>query len=230
MTEPEKGIAAGPATGGQDILRPLDRDDVSLETVYRVSRAAEFHEEATDGHIERMSHYSTAVARQFGMDETFLRNILFAAPLHDVGNIEVPDNMLHKPGKLSAEEWEIIRKHSRFGANILKDFEADFFQMARDIAAAHHEKWDGSGYPSGLKGTAIPLAGRIVAVTDAFDVLTWERPYKRALPLEEAFAVIREGAGKAFDPDVVSAFFAIREEIIAEFNWWKFMGEPELAE
>ncbi len=97
-------------------------------------------------------------------------------------------------------------------------------KMADTIAATHHERWDGTGYPLGLKGTEIPLSGRIVAIADVFDVLTWERPYKQPLPLEKAFAVIREGRGSLFDPDVVDAFFAIQDEIIAEFNWWKFIG------
>jgi putative two-component system response regulator len=202
-----------------------NKTKISLETIYRVSRAAEFHDEDTDGHIERMSHYSTAVARKLGLDETFRQNILFAAPLHDVGNIAIPDDMLHKPGKLNQDEWEIMRRHSPFGARILEEFEAEFSKMAEEIAATHHEKWNGSGYPLGLKGNGIPLAGRIVAVTDTFDVLTWERPYKPALPLQEAFTVIREGSGTNFDPVIVDAFFGIKDEVISEFNWWKFMGD-----
>ena len=209
----------------ESLINSLKETEVSLETIYRVSRACEFHEDETDGHIERMSHYSTAIARQLRQDETFLQNILFAAPLHDVGNIAVPDDTLHKPGKLNETEWEIMRKHSRFGAKILKEFEADFFKMAQDIAASHHEKWNGTGYPLGLKGTQIPVAGRIVAVADTFDGLTWERPYKPAHSIEEAFSVIREGSGFNFDPAVVNAFFGIKDEITAEFNWWKFMAD-----
>lgn len=200
---------------------------ISLDTVYQISRAAEFHGEDAHGHIERMSHYSTAVARKMGLDDRFRQNILFAAPLHDIGNLAMPDNVLHKPGKLNEDEWEMMRRHSPFGAKILQNCEAEFLHMAQTIAATHHEKWDGTGYPSGLKGTQIPLAGRIVAVTDVFDVLTWVRPYHEAMPLEKAFEVVQLGSGTNFDPDVVEAFFDIQEEITNEYNWWKFMGADE---
>ncbi|MBI4284535.1 MAG: HD domain-containing protein [Chloroflexi bacterium] len=197
---------------------------VSLDTIYRLSRAAEFRDEDAHGHIERMSHYSTAIARRLGLDEAFRQNILFASPLHDIGKISIPDSILRKPGKLDDEEWQIIRQHSPFGAKILEDSEAEILKMAHTIAATHHEKWDGTGYPHGLKGEEIPFAGRIASIADVFDVLTWERPYKRPVPLEKAFATIKEGRGSHFDPAVVDAFFDIEEEITAEFNWWKFIG------
>lgn len=203
---------------------PASRSALSLKRIYRLSRVAEFRDEETHGHIERISYYSTAIARKLGRDEKFLQNILFAAPLHDVEEIAIPDAVLQKSGKLNEDEWEVMRRHSPFGAEILQKFETDFLEMAEDIAATHHERWDGTGYPRGLKGTEIPLAGRIVAIADVFDVLTWERPYKQPVPLEKAFDIIREGRGTHFDPNVVEAFFAIRDEITDEFNWWKFMG------
>jgi putative two-component system response regulator len=197
---------------------------ITLEKVYEISRLAEFHGEDAHGHIERISHYSTSVARAMGLDENFRQNILFASPLHDIGNLSLPDDVLRKPGKLTDNEWEMMREHSPFGAKILQEYEAEFLQMAEMIAATHHEKWDGTGYPAGLAGNQIPLAGRIVAVTDVFDVLTWERPYHEAISPEEAFRIIQQDKGKSYDPDVVDSFFNIQEEIVGEFNWWKFLG------
>jgi putative two-component system response regulator len=163
-----------------------------------------------------------------GMDEKFRQNILFAAPLHDIGKIAISDNVLRKPGKLDDDEWEIMRRHSQFGAKILGECEAEFVSMAEVIASTHHEKWDGTGYPIGLKGEQIPIAGRIVAVTDTFDALTWERPYKQPVSIEKAFIIIENGRGTQFAPDVVDAFLNIRDEIIAEYNWWKFLGTETL--
>jgi len=204
---------------------PSSSSALSLKRIYRLSRVAEFRDEEVHGHIERISHYSTAIARKLGLDEAFQQNILFAAPLHDVGEITIPDAVLQKSGKLNEKEWEIMQRHSPFGAELLQKFETDFLEMAKDIASTHHERWDGTGYPRGLKGTEIPLAGRIVAIADVFDVLTWERPYKQPVPLEKAYTIIREGKGTHFDPDVVDAFFGIQDEITSEFNWWKFLGQ-----
>ena len=203
----------------------INTSALSLKRIYCLSRVAEFRDEEAHGHIERISHYSTAIARKLGLDDAFQQNILFAAPLHDVGEITIPDAVLQKAGKLNEKEWEIMRRHSPFGAELLQRFEASFLEMAKDIASTHHERWNGTGYPRGLKETEIPLAGRVVAIADVFDVLTWERPYKQPVPLEEAFAIIREGRGTHFDPYVVDAFFGIQDEITLEFNWWKFLGQ-----
>ena len=202
----------------------------SLDTVYRLSRAAEYRDDDVGAHIERMSHYSTAIARAMNLEEDFIENILWAAPMHDVGKIGIPDSILRKPGKLDADEWEIMKEHTTIGSEILKDSTTDFIRLADDIALSHHEKWDGSGYPRGLKGTEIPLAGRIVALADVFDALTSARPYKEAFPLEKAMAIIREDTGSHFDPDIVEAFFSVEKEIIKELNFWKFMSSESDSE
>ena len=141
----------------------------SLDTVYRLSKAAEYKDEDTGAHVERMSHYSSAVARKMGLGEVFVEQILWASPMHDIGKIGIPDRVLQKPGKLDDAEWVIMRQHTVIGAQILKGASADFIKLAETIALNHHEKWDGSGYPHGTKGADIPLAARIVAVADVFD-------------------------------------------------------------
>ena len=158
-----------------------------------------------------------------GCEDDFVEPILWAAPMHDIGKIGIPDRSLQKHDKLDPDEWVIMRQHTTIGAEILKDASADFIKLAETIALSHHEKWDGSGYPRGLKGSDIPMAGRIVTLADVFDALTSERPYKKPFPLEKTFAIIKEGQGSHFDPDLVNAFFAIEDEIKAELNFWKFM-------
>jgi len=199
----------------------------SLDTVFRLSRAAEFKDTDTGAHIERMSHYSTAIARQLKLEEDIIENILYAAPMHDVGKIGIPDRVLQKPGKLDDAEWEIMRTHTTIGAEILKDSKADFMKLAEVIALGHHEKWDGTGYPHHVKGAEIPEVARIVAMADVFDALTSERPYKQPMEPEKAFSIILEGKGTHFDPDVVDAFFEIQEEITASLGWWKFMSSDD---
>ncbi len=186
----------------------------SLETIYRLARAAEFRDDDTGEHIIRIGHFSAAIAQQMGLPENEVETIFLAAPMHDVGKIATPDAILRKPGKLNGEEWEIMKQHSQQGAQILEGSESELLRMAETIALTHHEKWDGSGYPQGLKGEAIPIAGRITAIADVFDALTSKRPYKEPFPLEKAFAIIRESRGSHFDPAVVDAFFAIEEEIL----------------
>lgn len=188
----------------------------SLETIYRLSRAAEYKNEDTGAHIQRMSHYSAIIARKFGLNEKEAENILYASPMHDLGKIGIPDQILLKTGKLDPEEWEIMKQHSIIGAQILEGSDAEFIRLAEIIALTHHEKWDGSGYPKGLKGLKIPLAGRISAIADVFDAMTSNRPYrKESIPLERAFDIIREGRGSHFDPKVVDAFFAVKYEIFS---------------
>jgi len=187
----------------------------SLETIYRLSRAAEYRDEDTGAHIQRVSHYAAATARQIGLDDESVESILYAAPMHDVGKIGIPDRILQKPGKLDPDEWEIMKKHTIIGAQILSGSDADFIELAGVIALTHHEKWDGNGYPKGLKGTNIPLAGRITAIADVFDALTSKRPYKEPFSVEESLGIIEKGRGSHFDPKVVDAFFAIKDEILS---------------
>jgi len=186
----------------------------SLDTIHRLTRAAEFKDEDTGAHIERMSEYCASIARKMGYEKNEVENILYATPMHDVGKIGIPDRILLKPGKLNAEEWEIMKKHTIIGAEILRGSDAEFMQMAEIIALTHHEKWDGSGYPRGLRGTEIPSVGRIVAIADVFDALISKRPYKEPFSTAKSLEIIKEGQGSHFDPEVVDAFFAIKDEIL----------------
>lgn len=197
----------------KDTLKQLKES--SLETIHRLSLAAEYKDEDTGAHIVRMSHYCAAIARQIGLDEHTVETILYAAPMHDIGKIGIPDKVLLKPAKLDANEWEIMKQHASIGAEILKDSDAEFIKVGEIIARSHHEKFDGSGYPDGLKGTQIPIAGRIAAVADVFDALVSIRPYKEAFSVKKSLSIIKKGRGKHFDPEVVDAFFAIQEEILA---------------
>ena len=187
----------------------------SLETIYRLSMAAEYRDEDTGEHLKRMSRYSAAVARRMGLDENTIETILYAAPMHDVGKIGIPDLILMKPAELDPAEWEIMKQHTVIGANILKGSDAEVIRMGETIARYHHEKWDGSGYPEGLKGAEIPIAARITAIADVFDALTSKRPYKKAFSVKKSLAMIKEAKQSHFDPDVTDAFFAIQDEILA---------------
>jgi len=202
----------------------------SLETIYRLARAAEYRDKDTGAHIQRVSHYAAAIARQIGLNDESVESILYAAPMHDVGKIGIPDRILLKPGKLDPGEWEIMKKHTVIGAEILSDSDADFIELAGVIALTHHEKWDGSGYPEGLKGTDIPLAGRITAIADVFDALTSKRPYKEPFSVEESLGIIGVGRGSHFDPKVVDAFLAIKDEILSIKEKYKDQGESADSE
>ena len=197
----------------------------SLDTIYRLSRAAEYRDEDTGDHLQRVSHYAGAVARRLGQPESFTGILLYAVPMHDVGKIGIPDHILLKPGKLDPDEWLIMRRHAEIGAGILSGSDSELLRMAEDIALTHHEKWDGSGYPRGLREEAIPLAGRITAIADVFDALCSRRPYKEPFPVEKSLGILRSEAGKHFDPAVVNAFFAVQPEILDTTN--RFQNDRE---
>jgi putative two-component system response regulator len=186
----------------------------SLETIYRLSRAAEFRDEETSAHLKRMSRYSAVVAENLGLNNRTVESILCAAPMHDVGKIGIPDHILLKPGKLDDDEWRIMKQHTVIGARILEGSDTGFIKLAQIIAYTHHERWNGKGYPEGIAGRAIPLVGRIVAIADVFDALTSRRPYKEPFPVERAFKIIKEERGEHFDPEVVDAFFSGQDEIL----------------
>jgi putative two-component system response regulator len=196
----------------------------SLDTIYRLARAAEHKDEDTGAHIKRIGQYSASVARQLGLSDTEAESILYAAPMHDIGKIGIPDHILLKPGKLDREEWEIMKQHTTIGAQILQGSDAEYIKVAEVIALTHHEKWDGSGYPKRLKGSQIPLPGRIVAVADVFDALVSARPYKEPLSVEESFDIIEDDRGSHFDSDIVDAFFAIKDEILSARDIYKDEG------
>ncbi len=181
------------------------------ETLERLARAAEFRDDDTQQHAERIGRLAARVGARMGMEPQVLGDLRRAAPLHDIGKIAVPDAILLKPGRLTEEEFRIVRHHTTAGAAILGGSSSPVLRMAEAIALCHHERWDGGGYPQGRRGDAIPLEARIVAVVDVFDALTHERPYKDAWPLERALEEIRAGAGTQFDPAVVSAFLDLAE-------------------
>lgn len=188
---------------------------MSLEAIYMLAMAAEAKDNVTGSHLQRVRFYSEAIARKMGMSEKEAVEIGYSSMMHDVGKLHIPDAILQKPGKLSPEEWNEMKKHPIRGAAILG--EKPFYQVARDIAASHHERWDGSGYPEGKRATDIPLGARIVAVADVFDALITSRSYKNAWPGEVARAKIVEGQGRQFDPKVVEAFDQLyKENVIME--------------
>jgi putative two-component system response regulator len=177
-----------------------------LLIVQRLGLAAEYKDNETGLHVIRMSHYAQVLGRAAGLTEREAEDLLHAAPMHDVGKIGIPDAILKKPGKLDPDEWEVMKQHASIGAHIMGEHKSGVLKMAHTIAQNHHEKWDGSGYPAGLRGEHIPLVARIVAVVDVFDALCSERPYKRAWPLEDVLALLRRDSGRHFDPTLVALF------------------------
>ena len=176
------------------------------ETINRLVLASEYRDEDTGDHIVRMAAYCVLIAEKHGLPGAEVEKIRIAAPMHDVGKIGIPDDILLKPGKLTGEEFEIIKSHTLIGAKILGGSSSEILQLGAEIALTHHEKWNGKGYPRGLSGTAIPLAGRIVALADVFDALTSKRPYKDAFPFEVACDIIKKDRGEHFDPELTDAF------------------------
>lgn len=184
------------------------------ETIFCLARAAEYRDPETGAHILRMAHYSRHIAQHLGLSTEQQDLLLEAAPMHDIGKVGTPDLILLKPGKLTEEEFSIMKQHAVIGYEVLNASNSSLLKVAAEIAHTHHEKFDGSGYPRGLKGAEIPLFGRIVAVADVFDALTSDRPYKKAWSNEQASQLLREGAGTHFDPACVDAFFADFEEVL----------------
>lgn len=192
-----------------------------LQIVQRLGRAAEYKDNETGMHVLRMSHVAHALALAIGCSPNWADDLLHAAPMHDVGKIGIPDAVLLKPGPLTEDEWHTMRQHPLIGAEILGHHNSTILQMARSIALTHHEKWDGTGYPYGLRGEDIPLGARIVALADVFDALTSERPYKRAWSVDEALAHIQSQAGLHFDPNLIAPFIALRPQLEAIRARWQ---------
>ncbi|HJW03449.1 MAG TPA: HD domain-containing phosphohydrolase [Azospira sp.] len=193
--------------------RTLELEDTRLEIIRRLGRAGEFRDYETGLHVIRLSHYAKCLARHIGFTDYEAEQLMYAAMLHDIGKIGLPDSILLKPDRLTAEERVVVETHCRIGAEIIGDHPCELLQLARTVALTHHEKWDGSGYPNGLKGEEIPLAGRITALADVFDALTSERPYKLAWDFNEAMDFLAQDAGHGLDPMLVERFLAMREEI-----------------
>lgn len=203
------------ALGAMVRERTAQLNATRLQIIQILGRAAEFKDEDTGLHVVRMSHYSRILSRAIGMNEDDAEVVFNAAAMHDVGKIGIPDRILQKPDRLESAEWDTMKQHPEIGARIIGRVaeESSLLALACTIAMTHHEKWDGSGYPGGLKGEEIPIEGRIVALADVFDALTSVRPYKRAWSVEDALALIREQSGRHFDPDLVVAI----DDVLPEF-------------
>jgi putative two-component system response regulator len=195
--------------------RTQDLRRTQLKIVQRLGRASEYRDNETGAHIMRMSKSCQLLALAAGLDAKHAERILHASPMHDVGKIGIRDTILLKPGKLDADEFEIMKTHTTIGANIIGNHSSKLLGLAHQIALYNHEKWDGSGYPHGLKGEKIPIEARIAAVCDVFDALTSARPYKEAWPVDKAVTLIKESAGIHFDPGLVGPFLDLFPDVVA---------------
>lgn len=184
------------------------------ETIYRLLSALESRDEETGGHVRRIALFSAKLAEKLGWPDKMIEDLLLAAPMHDIGKIGVPDRILQKKGRLTPDEYEIIKTHAAIGGEILKNSEFPMIQLACEIAQNHHEKWDGSGYPNGLEGEGIPESARIVALVDVYDALSNDRVYRKALPRDEVLTIMAQGRGSHFDPQIYDLFI----DSLPEFN------------
>ncbi|HET8870026.1 MAG TPA: two-component system response regulator [Aquabacterium sp.] len=184
------------------------------QIIRRLGRAAEYKDNETGNHVIRMSHVARLIGQQAGLGPEALQLLFQTAAMHDVGKIGIPDQILLKPGPLTDEERKVIRTHPQIGADIIGKHDNELLATARTIALTHHERWDGTGYPQGLKGEQIPLFGRIVAIADVFDALVNRRPYKEPLPVSQALAIMTEERGKHFDPHLLDCFLQQQFEIL----------------
>jgi two-component system response regulator RpfG len=196
------------------------------ETLLRLARAGEFRDEETGYHLIRMSRYSRLIANALGLGQDESETVELAAPLHDIGKIGIPDQILLKPAKLDEGEWGVMRRHPVIGHEILKGSASKYVRMGALIALGHHEKYDGSGYPNGLVGDHIPLCARIVTIADVYDALTSVRPYKSAWASERAFEYVAAQAGKHFDPRLADAFAGMKKEVVQIQNEWRDVPLP----
>ncbi|MFP5351602.1 MAG: HD domain-containing phosphohydrolase [Actinomycetota bacterium] len=193
--------------------RTQEVEAAKIEILERLAMAAEFRDDQTGEHTKRVGMICALVAEALGLDGDDARSLERAAPLHDVGKIGIPDRILLKPGPLTPAEFEVMKRHTSIGAQLLSESLSPTLQLAEIIAATHHERWDGSGYGLRLSGDEIPLSGRILAIADVFDALTHDRPYKNAWPPERALEEIRSQSGRQFDPEVVAAFLSVQATI-----------------
>ncbi|MEO0238791.1 MAG: HD domain-containing phosphohydrolase [candidate division WOR-3 bacterium] len=219
-----KFFASQAAAALQNARLMEELKEVQLESIYMLSTAAEFKDKVTGDHIKRISKVSFLIARTLQTSREFSELILYASPMHDIGKVAIPDYILNKPDRLNPQEWELMKKHVIFGAQIIGESKYPLFKMAKNIALFHHERFDGTGYPYGLSGDKIPLEARIVQVADVFDALVSERPYKSAWTFDDAADYIKDMKGQQFDPDVAKAFLDKLELI------YKLYQKPEQHE
>ena len=184
------------------------------QIISRLGRASEYRDDETGNHVLRVAHYSRLIAEAYGLGQKAASIIFSTAPMHDVGKIGIRDSILLKPGKLDSQEWEIMRLHPVMGAEIIGKHENEMLETARIIALTHHERWDGAGYPSQLKGEDIPLEGRVVAIADVFDALLSARPYKEAFSIDKSIRIMDAEDGTHFDPQLMEAFRKALPEIL----------------
>lgn len=208
--------------------RTHELSDTRLEIIRRLGRAGEYRDNETGMHVLRMSHIARLLALQLGMNEQVADLVLQSAPMHDVGKLGIPDRILLKPGKLTQEEWEIMKRHTLIGAEIVGDHPSELMQTARMVALRHHERWDGSGYPHGLRGEAIPQIARLVAVADVFDALLSARPYKAPWTVADTIAEIKAQGGRHFDPAAANALLDILPQCLAVRE--RYRDDAELAQ
>lgn len=194
--------------------------EANLESIQRLVVATEYKERGTAAHIRRIGEISAILARGVRMFPGEVELIAHASPMHDIGKIGTPEEILLKPARLSIPEWEVMRRHTHIGADILRDSPFDLLRVGERIAISHHERWDGKGYPNGLSGESIPIEGRVCAVADVFDALTSRRPYKEAFSVEDSLRIIEDEAGKHFDPRVVEALLANLKEVVGVKEKW----------
>lgn len=197
------------------------------DIIERLAHAAEYRDNETGRHIKRLSLYSAAMGREWGMDEALVEDLLHASSMHDIGKIGIPDKILLKADALSEEEWRVMKNHTRIGAELLSGGESRLMNLAETIALHHHERWDGEGYPRGLRGEAIPFEGRLVSICDVFDALTSWRPYKQAWTIDEASAYLNRESGRIFDPDLVKLFNRLLPELRRIHRSWRDLGEDD---
>lgn len=191
------------------------------ETIFRLSVAAEFKDSDTANHLKRMSNYTLMIAKNISLSPEETELIFHAAPMHDIGKLGIPDHILLKPGRLTDEEWEEMKKHTIYGSKILENSKNTILETSRIIALYHHEKYNGSGYPFGLKGEDIPLYARICSIADVFDALTSPRPYKNAFSTDKSFGIIQEEKGISFDPELTEAFLKDKSQILSIMNMYR---------
>ncbi|MGY4609413.1 HD domain-containing phosphohydrolase [Thermostichus sp. MS-CIW-38] len=213
-----KALASQAAVAYQNVQLREELKSAHFETIFCLSVAAEYRDQDTSFHLKRMSNYSRIIAKHLGLSSHEQELIFYASPMHDVGKIGIPDAILQKPGRLTPEERQIMNRHPEIGYEILSKSDSELMKKSAIIALTHHEKFDGSGYPRGLKGEGIPLEGRIVALADVFDALASRRPYKEAWALNEVFQFVEDNSGSHFDPQVVAAFNRGRSEILEIYH------------
>jgi response regulator RpfG family c-di-GMP phosphodiesterase len=214
--EGEVDLRTGELKRAMSELQVVNRElsQAQSETIFRLAKAAEYRDEDTAAHLHRMSNYAYAVARHMDLDSDFAQMIKLSATMHDVGKIGTPDAILLKSGRLTPDEYEIMKDHTLIGARILGGSKSEVLRMSEKIALTHHEKYDGSGYPRRMSGDSIPIEGRIVAIADVFDALTTKRVYKRAFSIDESLSILKRDAGTHFDPLIFSAFLRAFDEIL----------------